>query len=184
MENTRSLRNHRYIYTTYSNTHYSDHLWPSRRTRCLGGFLLSWKPVSGTLPLKTPGAWKPLSAKKNASIFLPVCSMGRWKQKSQLDRTTQHSKVLRRHLGSGLLWEIFHKSFACGNYKASKKLILVLMSSGPLDPRSVLKTSSQRKEKNEKPLARTKLVTKSMKKLPFHLLWWALLFHVFWLWWL
>lgn len=122
-------------HTTYSNTYYRDQLWPSRGTRCLGGFVFSWKPVSGslTLPLKTSGAWKPLSVKK----------------KSQLEKTTQHSKVLRRHLGSGLLWEIFHISFACGNYKASKKLILVLTSSAPKNPRSVLRLQVNRRNKRK-----------------------------------
>ncbi|KAJ7409382.1 hypothetical protein BTVI_56560 [Pitangus sulphuratus] len=44
---------------------------------------------SVTLALKTPESLKSLSVKRNGSICLPAFSMGRWKQRSHLDRANQ-----------------------------------------------------------------------------------------------
>ena len=168
--------------TAYSNTHYRDQLWHSRGTRCPGGIAFRENTLQGLWLLlwthegpQSLCQWREMGTFTSAAPWEGGSKWGIWTGLSQ------HNKVQRRHLGSGLLWGVLHMSFVCGNYKASKKLIWVLTWAAPQNPRSVLR---QQKEQNQnKPLASTEVVTSSMKGLSFHQLWRAFLFHVYLFWW-
>lgn len=60
------------------------------------------------------------------------------------------SRARRTRLGSGLLWRVLHRSFACGHYKARKKLTWVLTQAAPQNPRSVVRLQVNRRNKTKR----------------------------------